>query len=150
MLNDPNGIEAKISVVTGLLAEISTSSFITMKGLEDMATAVEGAKIAFMAGQAEDRRAFDAAMEAHVAVLEETRQSMILVAESSDKLFVEREATLMTVLDGVTNSLLERAWFVRTGENLPATTLVTPAPIEPEAPEAPEEPEASEELQKVA
>lgn len=146
MQNEPNGIEAKISIVTGLLAEISASSFITMKGLEDMASAVKWAKAAFMAGQAEDRRAFDAAMEAHVAVLEETRGSMILVAESADKLFAEREATLTAVLDGVTNSLLERAWHVRTGENriAPASAFVTTGSIEPE------ELEDAEELQKVA
>ena len=144
MQGAPNGIEAKIGIVNALLTEISSSSLITMKGLEEMAGAVADAKAAFMAGQAEDRRAFDAAMEAHVDVLEETKKSVALIAESSDKLFVEREATLMAVLDGVIDGLAERAWHVRTGENRPAATRVTPTPNEPE------ESEAAEELQKVA
>lgn len=150
MLSAPNGIEAKIAVVTGLLAEISTSSFITMKGLEEMATAVEDAKAAFMAGQAEDRRVFDDAMVAHVDVLDETRKSMMLVAESADKLFIEREAALMSVLDGVVNSLVERAWHVRTGEARPDATRVPLAPIEPEQIEETDAPAESEALREVA
>lgn len=139
MQNSPNGIEAKIGIVNALLTEISSSSLVTMKGLEEMAIAVGDAKAAFMAGQAEDRRAFDAAMEATTDVLEETKRTVALVAESADKLFVEREATLMAVLDGVINGLAERAWYVRTGDSPAVTARIIP-----------EEPAESEELQKVA